>query len=134
MAGIIKKLDKFVRGETETEYLQRQAATSRIRATSRAAAFKAREQEAIRFAAQREKIISEAKAKKLKARLNPPARPRANLPSIRNTPFNTSGFGMMGNYNPPRTRTVRRRKSKRARTVTRYVNAPQPQRYDVLGI
>lgn len=132
MAGIIKKLSKFVRGETETEYLQRQAATSRIRATERAAAFKFREQEALKFAESKERLIREAKERKLKARLNPPVR-RANLPSIRNTPFTGTGFGMMGGY-APSSRTIRRRKGKKNRQVTRYVNSPQPQRYDVLGI
>lgn len=133
MAEIIKKLSKFVRGETETEYLQRKAATSRIRAAERAATFKAREQEALKFAESRERLIREAKERKLKARLNPPRRPQANLPSIRNSPFGGSGFSMMGGYSP-QTRTVRRKKGRKGRTITRYVNAPLPQRFDVLGI
>lgn len=112
MAPIIKKIDKFIRGESETEYLQRKAAVARIRKESRAAAFQAQREEAVALAKTKQRLIREAQEKKLKARLNPPKRPM-NYPSFRDTPFGTfNGF---------------QRPQKVMRTRP-------PKRFDVLGL
>ena len=135
MAKFFQKVGRIIRGESEAEYDQRKTANIRIRAAQREATFKARQEEAIRYAIAKERLIREAKEKRLRASLNPQ---RRTMPSLRDTPFTgQNSFSMMGGYSRPQptARRIKRRKSKTRRAV-RYVNAPiqAPRRYDVLGI
>ena len=137
MVRLFQKVGRIIRGESEAEYDQRKTANIRIRAAEREAVFKARQEEAIKYAIAKERIIREAKEKRLRASLNPPKR---TMPSLRDTPFTgQSTFSVISGYSmpQPRTRRIKRRKAKgRVRTVTRYIKSPAqpPRRFDILGI
>jgi len=135
--AFIEKLKQIATGKTEIERKQSSAATQIIRAKARAAAFREREKQEIRYATAREKAVYDRKVAALN-RPRPTVSAGGGLNFFREQPQQSrpQPSRTVVKYVPVKKGKRKMKKGKFRRVVIkqRPVQQPQqPQRFDVLG-